>query len=84
MMRWIDAPGNQAGTRAPSAAAPPAGPRGAKGGVASRPISCSPGSPLRLRSHPACFPSANQHTNLPPDANRAEKASHKIDSKNST
>lgn len=86
MMRWIDAPGNQAGTRAPSAAAPPAGPRGAKEAVESlrdrypAPLEALSGSG---RTQPAFPPLTNSETQSN-KVNRAEVASHKIDSRNST
>ena len=62
MMRHSDAPGNQAGARAPCTAAPPAGPRGAKEAVESlcdqfdAPLEALPGSG---RTQPALPPLAN-------------------------
>ncbi len=85
-MRRSDAPGNQAGARAPYAAAPPAGPRGAKETEES--LRDQLGAPLEAlsgsgRTQPAFPPLINSQTHKH-RMNRAEMASHKIDSKNST
>ena len=60
-MKQLRAPANQSGTRAPYAAAPLLGCREARQIKESlRDLSLLPSSPLRLRSHPACFASAYQ------------------------
>ena len=61
-MRQSDAPGNQAGARAPYAAAPPAGPRGANAAVES--LRDQFGAPLEAlsgsgRTQPAFPPLTN-------------------------
>ena len=86
MMRQCDAPGNQAGTRAPCAAAPTPGPRGANEAVES--LRDQLGAPLEAlsgsgRTQPAFPPLTNPKTHNH-KTNPAEKASHKIDSQNST
>jgi hypothetical protein len=53
------AEGNSSGARLPPPLPHPSGPgEPVLGGVAARPVFCSPGIPLRLRSHPADLPSA--------------------------
>ena len=86
MMGRFDAPGNQAGARAPYAAAPPVGPRGAK--VAEESLRDQFGAPLEAlsgsgRTQPAFPPLTNSKPHKD-KMNRAEKASHKIDLRNST
>lgn len=60
-MSQLHAPAKQSGTRAPYAAAPLLGCRGARQIKESlRDLFLLPSNPLRLRSHPACFASAYQ------------------------
>ena len=85
MMRPLLAPGNQAGARLPAPLPRPSGPGGAWEKRSRYATSVLlPPDPLRLRSHPACFPSADRHTNQTPNTSRTEAASHKIDFRDST
>ena len=84
-MRPIDAPGKQAGTRLPPPLPRPSGAgerRAAKESLRDQ-LLPPPVNSLRLRSHPACFPSAHQLCYFSLILRSRRRASHKTDAENS-